>query len=253
MARPEKLPSRQQVSEVRSTERACPVPGAEARPARARNGRGREGAPENGASPAGAETGKLRRWRPASGEIPAPRRRDKPGPTGSDPRGHGSEPAGRMRRLGLKAQPEKTRIVHLRAKGIDFLGCPLRMAVSRRYKGRWYLYRWPNGKAMAKLVERIRGITNCRHSGMKLADVIEALNPVLRGWGQYFANGNAARKFNVIDRYVWKRLTLFANRVRGRNDPTCTKRFDYAWYRDLGVYRLMGLIRYPTADARAAG
>jgi RNA-directed DNA polymerase len=158
-----------------------------------------------------------------------------------------------LRRLGLKAQTEKTRIVHLRARGIDFLGCHLRMAMSRRYKGRWYLYRWPSGKAMAKLVEKIRGITQCRHSGMKLAEVIEALNPVLRGWGQYFANGNAARKFNVIDRYVWKRLTIFANRVRGWNDPTDAHEFDYDWYRSLGVFRLMGLIRYPTADARAAG
>ena len=157
-----------------------------------------------------------------------------------------------LTRLGLKPQMEKTRIVHLRTEGIDFLGCHLRMAVSRRYKGRWYLYRWPNRKAMNKVRERIREITSCRHSGMKLCDVITALNPVLRGWGEYFRNGNAARKFNVIDRYVWKRLTIFANRVRGWNGPTRTNEFDYAWYQRLGVFRLMGLIRYPTAWAKAA-
>lgn len=157
-----------------------------------------------------------------------------------------------LTRLGLKPQMEKTRIVHLRAKGIDFLGCHLRMAMSRRYKGRWYLYRWPNLKAMTRLRERIREITNCRHSGMKLCDVIAALNPLLKGWGQYFRTGNATRKFNVIDRYVWKRLTIFANRVRGWNRPTRALGFDYKWYQSLGVFRLMGLIRYPAAPARAA-
>jgi len=157
-----------------------------------------------------------------------------------------------LTRLGLKPQMEKTRIVHLRAKGIDFLGCHLRMAMSRRYKGHWYLYRWPSAKAMKRLRERIREITNCKHSGQKLCDVIKALNPLLKGWGQYFRNGNAARKFSVIDRYVWKRLTIFANRVRGRNDPTRTNEFDYEWYQRLGVFRLMGLIRYPPAKARAA-
>jgi RNA-directed DNA polymerase len=159
---------------------------------------------------------------------------------------------GTLTRLGLKPAMEKTRIVHLRTQGIDFLGCHLRMAMSRRYRGRWYLYRWPNRKAMTKVRERVREITSCKHSGLKLADVIAELNPVLRGWGEYFRNGNAARKFIVIDRYVRLRLTIFANRVRGRNHPTWRHEFDYRWYTKLGVVRLMGNIRYPALEARAA-
>jgi len=123
-----------------------------------------------------------------------------------------------LKRLGLKPAMEKTRIVHLRTKGIEFLGCHLRMAMSRRYRGYWYLYRWPNRKAMSKVRERIREITSCQRSGMKLADVIAKLNPVLRGWGAYFRNGNATRQFVAIDRYTQLRLTIFANRVRSRND-----------------------------------
>ena len=133
-----------------------------------------------------------------------------------------------LSRLGLKPQMEKTRIVHLRIEGVDVLGCPLRMAMSRRYKGRGYLYRWPNQKAMKKVRERIREITSCKR------------------------NGNAARKFNVIDRYVWRRLTIFSNRVRGRNHPTRRNEFDYRWYAKLGVVRLMGNIQYPVVKARAA-
>lgn len=148
-------------------------------------------------------------------------------------------------RLGLKPALEKTRIVHLRAKGIDFLGCHLRMAMSRVYRGRWYLYRWPSQKAMRAIRERIREITHCRHSGMKLADVIGELNLVLRGWANYFRNGNAARKFTQIDAYVRQRLVIFANRVRSRNRPLWSREFDYRWYEKLGVHRLMGNIRYP--------
>lgn len=157
-----------------------------------------------------------------------------------------------LSRLGLKPAMEKTRIVHLRSDGIDFLGCHLRMAMSRRYRGLWFLYRWPNRKAMVKMRERIREITHCQRSGMRLADVIAELNPVLKGWGEYFRNGNAARKFSVIDRYVQLRLTIFANRVRGRNRPTERHEFGYRWFSTLGIVRLMGNIRYPVEKARAA-
>ena len=32
--------------------------------------------------------------------------------------------------------------------------------------------------------------------------MIVAINPILRGWGNYFRTGNAARKFTQIDGYV---------------------------------------------------
>ena len=57
--------------------------------------------------------------------------------------------------LKLTLHPEKTRIVHLRNEGIDFLGCHLRMGESKRWKGRWYLYRWPSQKAMKRAREGV--------------------------------------------------------------------------------------------------
>jgi RNA-directed DNA polymerase len=147
--------------------------------------------------------------------------------------------------LGLKLHPKKTRIVHLRRKGIDFLGCHLRMGCSRR-SGNWYLYRWPAQKTMEKIRARIREITAIQRSGYKkLEEVIQELNPVLRGWAEAFRNGNAARKFEQIDRYVWMRLVIYQNRRRSRNDPTWAREFNYEWYRKLNVVRLMGNIRYP--------
>jgi len=149
--------------------------------------------------------------------------------------------------LGLKLHPEKTRIVHLRRKGIDFLGCHLRMGCSQKYR-RWYLYRWPSQRSMKRIRARIKEITRIQHAGhRKLEQVIEELNPVLQGWSEYFRTGNASQKFLQIDSYVWKRLVIFQNRRRSRNAPTWAREFDYAWYQKLNIVRLMGNIRYPGA------
>ncbi len=45
--------------------------------------------------------------------------------------------------------------------------------------------------------------------------LIARLNPVLRGWANYFRTGNASRKFNQIDDYVRQRLGLFMARRHG--------------------------------------
>ena len=47
--------------------------------------------------------------------------------------------------------------------------------------------------------------------------MIAELNPVLRGWGQYFRTGNAAVKFNQIDTYVVRRLKRLRIKRKGRH------------------------------------
>ncbi|MGZ6725710.1 MAG: group II intron maturase-specific domain-containing protein, partial [Solirubrobacteraceae bacterium] len=44
--------------------------------------------------------------------------------------------------------------------------------------------------------------------GMSLESAIADVNPVLRGWGQYYRYGNSSRKFDQIDRYVHERLAI---------------------------------------------
>jgi group II intron reverse transcriptase/maturase len=154
-----------------------------------------------------------------------------------------------LQSLGLRLHPEKTRVVNLREAGIDFLGCHLRKLCSRRNRRRWWLYRWPNGKAMKRICGRIREKTDRRRvGGKRLDEVIAELNPVLRGWGAYFRTGNATRRFQQIDRYVWERLRLLAHqrqRGRARTQPDWRRRFPYAWFQALAVHRLSGTIRLP--------
>ena len=78
--------------------------------------------------------------------------------------------------------------------------------------------------------------------------IIAELNPILRGWGGYFRTGNAARKFNQIDTYVWRRLVGLLVKKRGRNlRAGQVDQWTRDWFRDQGLHRLRGTVRYPKA------
>jgi len=99
--------------------------------------------------------------------------------------------------LGLHLHPDKTRIVGLTKgrQGFDFLGFHHHKVESWRWRGRYYLQRWPATRAMNAIRAKIREATDRRFVGHCLAWIVANLNRVLRGWGAYFRHGNSARKF----------------------------------------------------------
>jgi RNA-directed DNA polymerase len=155
-----------------------------------------------------------------------------------------------MERLSLKLHPDKTRIVELGLgkEGFVFLGCYLRIVLSR-FKKREYLFRWPSPKAISSIRGRIRELTGRRRwAGLKdIRQVVEAVNPTLRGWGNYFRTGNASWKFQQVDRYVNQRLVRLLPRVRAwRQRPFDLREWTPARFAsELGLHRLVGTIRYP--------
>jgi RNA-directed DNA polymerase len=101
--------------------------------------------------------------------------------------------------LGLRLHPDKTKVVDLRQgrEGLDFLGCHFHARMSGRLWEqkriiRYYLHRWPSQTAMKRLREKVRDRTGRNRVGLDIRDVIADLNPVLRGWANYFRTGNAA-------------------------------------------------------------
>ena len=156
-------------------------------------------------------------------------------------------------RLRLQLHPEKTRTLTLSQgqAGFEFLGHYLRKRVSgklleRGYR-RYYLQRWPSPRSMRRVRRRVHELTDPRASGVKDVRVlIERLNPVLRGWGEYFRSGNAARKFLDIDRYVSERLHRFLVRRAGRNlRAGRAAQWTQEWFWGQGLHRLRGTVRYP--------
>jgi RNA-directed DNA polymerase len=156
-------------------------------------------------------------------------------------------------RLGLKLHPQKTRRVVLTGgrEGFDFLGCHLHKRMSGRLWEqkrlcRYYLHRWPSRRAMKRVRARVRELTPRRRCHQDLRGVIAELNPVLRGWGQYFRSGNAATKFVGVDAYVVRRLKGLRLKRAGRNlRAGRAQRWDRECFEKLGLYRLRGTIRYP--------
>lgn len=159
-------------------------------------------------------------------------------------------------RLRLTLHPTKTRVVELGLgkAGFEFLGCHLRIMRSH-FKGRTYLFRWPSLRAMNALRCRIRDLTSRRRwAGMSdIRDVIRVLNPVLRGWGNYFRTGNASRHFHAVDDYVQGRLLKLLTRRsqrRARPDGRPVRWRDWPhkrFVKEFGLHQLLGTIRYPGA------
>lgn len=155
-----------------------------------------------------------------------------------------------MDRLSLKLHPEKTRIVELGLgkQGFVFLGCYLRIVLSH-FKGREYLFRWPSSRAMNRIRARIRELTDRRRwAGLQdIRQVVDILNPVLRGWGNYFRTGNASLKFQEVDRYVNQRLVRLLRHVRGwARRPFSLRDWSPARFaKEFRLHRLVGTIRYP--------
>jgi RNA-directed DNA polymerase len=157
--------------------------------------------------------------------------------------------------LGLELHPGKTKVVDLREgrEGLDFLGCHFRARMSGRLWEqkriiRYYLHRWPSQRAMNRLRDKIRDRTSRNRAGWDIRDVIADINPVLRGWGNYFRTGNAAAKFGQADAYVVRRLRSLMIKKRGRNlHAGQADAWTEEWFNGHGLYRLRGTIRYPKA------
>lgn len=158
--------------------------------------------------------------------------------------------------LKLELHPQKTRKVDLSLgkEGFDFLGCHLRKRMSgpiweREGHRVYFLHRWPSTKSMTRVRGRVRELTDRRWSGVKdVREIIARLNPVLRGWGAYFRTGNAAKKFNQVDNYVWRRLYGFLVRRKGRQlKPGEADHWTSGFFYSHGLYRLRGTVQYPGA------
>jgi group II intron reverse transcriptase/maturase len=159
-----------------------------------------------------------------------------------------------LARLGLELNPEKTRRVDLSRgrQGFDFLGCHLHKRMSgiiweRERKRVYFLQRWPSQRSMRRVRQRVKQLTGSSRNGVKDVRVlIRDLNPLLRGWGNYFRTGNAARRFNQLDSYVWSRLHRFQVKRKGRHlQPGEACHWTRDFFHDHGLYRLRGTVRYP--------
>jgi RNA-directed DNA polymerase len=156
-------------------------------------------------------------------------------------------------RLRLELHPDKTRKVDLSQgrQGFDFLGCHLHKRMSGRIwenerKRVYFLQRWPSKTSVKRVKQRVKELTPNAACHRDLRETIATINPAIRGWGGYFATGNASTKFNQVDGYVWARLRKLMRRRKGRNLKAGEmRRWTRQAFHKLGLHQLLGTVRYP--------
>lgn len=131
---------------------------------------------------------------------------------------------GILGRIKLTLHPAKTRLVHVEKEGFDFLGYHFRKCKSRR-TGKLFPSMWPNRKSMSGIRSKVRELTSRRWLLLGEAEVVNRLNPIIRGWRQYFAIGNATRKLQGLEEYVNWRLWRMYRRRLGRRGTRAWNRF----------------------------
>jgi len=141
-----------------------------------------------------------------------------------------------LTKLGVVLHPEKTRIVHVK-HGFEFLGykikrgsrplrLPSHMIKSGARKGSLYAY--PREKSIERFKEQIRQRTK-RRIPLNTKDLVDHINPIIRGWGNYYCRAHVRRLFNQLDRWIRRRIRSHRH-----------KRWRNSGWRDLPETKLHG-------------
>jgi group II intron reverse transcriptase/maturase len=118
-----------------------------------------------------------------------------------------------LEKLGVTLNREKTRIVHI-TQGFEFLGYKIQRGRARfklpreRIKSRLNqhnLYAIPTQKSLDRFKDQIRALT-MRKIPLRLGEVIGELNPIIRGWGQYYCRSNVRKRFHQLDGWIIRRV-----------------------------------------------
>ena len=124
------------------------------------------------------------------------------------------EVAGRvLKQLGVELHPQKTRIVHAQ-DGFEFLGYKIKRGKKKLYlpeskirsqARQGALYAYPKEKSIRRFMDRVRQRTK-RRLPLPTKELIEELNPLLRGWGEYYKRAHVRLLFNRLDRWILHRI-----------------------------------------------
>lgn len=105
---------------------------------------------------------------------------------------------------GLTLSEEKTRITHI-SEGFDFLGFNV-----RKYNGTLLIK--PSSKSQKRFTEKLHEVVLGKNKTVAQQKLIEDLNPVLRGWGNYYSGVVSKTTFSKIDHILTYQLKRWSYR-----------------------------------------
>ena len=161
-----------------------------------------------------------------------------------------------LKELGVELHPQKTRIVHI-AQGFEFLGYKikrgkqLRLPAAKIRSGArsGALYAYPKEKSIRRFMDEVRKRTK-RRIPLRTRELIEELNPLLRGWGEYYKKAHVRLLFNRLDRWIVRRIR--SHRFKRWRNGGWRQLPETKLYGEYGLVNLIGLIPSITSRASAS-
>jgi RNA-directed DNA polymerase len=153
-----------------------------------------------------------------------------------------------LAKLHVEINEEKSRVVDLgKGESFGFLGFAFRRI--RSLRGVWRPEYVPKLKKRTALLQKLRDIFR-RFQSQPVGRVVGLINPILRGWVNYFAVGHASRCFGFVRDWVEKKIRRHLMRARGRQG------FGWARWSKRWLYERLGLfndyrVRRPSPSPKA--
>lgn len=139
-----------------------------------------------------------------------------------------------LAKLDLQINTEKTRQVDLaRGESFPFLGFDFRRVKTLR--GQWGVHITPRMKARTSLLQKLKAIFR-RFVSQPVDRVIDLINPVLRGWVNYFRIGHSSRCFGYVKDWVVKKVRRHLMRAKNRRGFGWNRWSTQWMYRNLGLF-----------------
>ena len=151
-----------------------------------------------------------------------------------------------LNELGVQLHPQKTRIVHVQ-RGFEFLGYKikrgkqLRLPPGKIRSGAQSgaLYAFPREKSIRRFMDQVRALTR-RRVPLSTEELIERLNPVLRGWGHHYKRAHVRKLFHPLDGWIVRRVR--SHRYRRWRNGGWRQLPAAKLYGEYGLVHLVGLI-----------
>jgi RNA-directed DNA polymerase len=147
-----------------------------------------------------------------------------------------------LAKLGVEVNEEKSRVVDLsKGESFGFLGFEFRRI--RSLGGVWRAQYAPKLKKRTALLGKLKEIFR-RFRSEPVGRVVQLINPILRGWVNYFAVGHSSRCFSFVRDWVEKKMRRHLMRARQRRGFGW-RRWSRPWlYEGLGLFNGYRVRRY---------
>jgi RNA-directed DNA polymerase len=152
-----------------------------------------------------------------------------------------------LKQLGVELHPQKTRTVHVR-DGFEFLGYKIKRGKKKLYlpeskirsqTRQGALYAYPKEKSIRRFMDQVRKRTK-RKIPLKTKELIAELNPLLRGWGEYYKRAHVRRLFHRLDGWIVHRIR--SHRYKHWRNAGWQRLPERTLYGEHGLVNLVGLI-----------